>query len=407
MKIKNLYILALVSFSKPLTYWFDVGVAGASKYWIESMTAAGPNKAYVVQGQENKFFTFSVDWEQGKMIEEKVNQLGSNSKMYHDSHVQGDASTNVILASGGIWRFNYMKDQPENVEAYPVPQGPKDSYPFWATQTSYMFVGMQSGSTSEQNVYRVESNTISGMKTFSLGRKSRSYGVIFGTNWLVISLDGTDLRKIFDYTTGYDGGSSPAVVLETHPKASTKMESGFMTPEDPTRPYYVVGEWDTKTVYTINNIGGTQRLNHKLATFNDNISNIKWIYDTELCVVASHGKYFALVNFADQTKTAEEAITYEQLKSSWRKIYQPVVWSDKKILAIPVARGDVTRIYKILDVVPCSDECNSCDGIFRKKCSTCKPNSSPSPAQDGSCTCNSNFYDSKISFTTKECLQCS
>ena len=55
--------------------------------------------------------------------------------------------------------------------------------------------------------------------------------------------------------------------------------------------------------------------------------------------------------------------------------------------------------------MPCSGLCGSCDGIFRKKCLSCQPNSSP--AAGDTCSCDTGFYEAKKSYTVKECLLCS
>ena len=126
---------------------------------------------------------------------------------------------------------------------------------------------------------------------------------------------------------------------------------------------------------------------------------VKWIRDTDLCVVVSWGNNFGIVDFMDNTKPP----SYTTLQSGWG-ILMPQVWSYHKILGNPANSIFKTLLYKLVDEMTCADLCGTCDGIYRRKCTSCVPNSSPT---GDSCACNPGFYVRDVSLTKKECLTCS
>ena len=109
----------------------------------------------------------------------------------------------------------------------------------------------------------------------------------------------TNQRKLYDYTNGYDGGSNSSI--QTHTKADANKERGFISPEDG-RGYYVMGTQSTKTVYTVKGSDGTKKLNHYLSSLDGVITSLKWVYDSDFCVVGAYRTKFAIVNFMDDSK---------------------------------------------------------------------------------------------------------
>ena len=76
-----------------------------------------------------------------------------------------------------------------------------------------------------------------------------------------------------------------------------------MSPED-TRGYFVVGVGIMRTLSTVKGIDGTERLNHDLIQLVHKITTIKWVYDTDLCVVGSRSEKFVIANFMDESLPA-------------------------------------------------------------------------------------------------------
>ena len=265
-----------------------------------------------------------------------------------------------------------------------------------------MFVGTSTFvGVGDRKVYRVNSDTITGMKFFNSGQNSGAYGVFFETNLLVVSLDSTNSRRIYDYTTGFSSGTNSFVQM--HPKTHFEKEVGITSPEDG-RPYYFTVRFTTRVLLTLKQGDGSVWVSHTLTGLGGDPMLSQWIKDTDLCVVPSWGDKFVIVNFMDQTNPG---VKYFTLPHSAQMIFNPFVWTNYKAILAPSVTAKRSYLYKALTEMPCSDLCGTCDGVFRKKCLTCKPNSSPAGGDTCSCNTNQGFYESKISYTTKECKACS
>ena len=94
------------------------------------------------------------------------------------------------------------------------------------------------------------------------------------------SLDGSNQRKLYDYTNGYDGGSNNSV--DTHTKLGSNNELGFFCPEDG-RQFHVISASGLKAIHTIK-FDGTNLLQHALASMDQVIHPIVWVRDSDLCV---------------------------------------------------------------------------------------------------------------------------
>ena len=389
----------LLAGSKSVTYWKEVGTGSPP---IASLTLSGPNQEYIVQGDKLTYSVYQTNWEDNNnpisSVAKTVN-IPPNSNILAESKVQADSGYNVVVSSQTIFRFHSQPGAFEGYEEYNVPKGKGYAYPYWAQQTNYMFVSARAfTNTREMRVYRLHSDRVSDIKVYNTGANSRSYGVLHGTNWLVVSIAGSTQRKLFDYTSGYEGGSNTAV--QTQSRADT-VELGFVSPEDG-RGYFVVATHDfRKTIYTVKN-DGTDLLNHQLTSIDTDSLFPKWIKDSDFCVVPSWGTNFAVVNFMDTNKPPP---TYYTLQNGGKYIYQPQVWNDYKAIVLSSMHTDISYVYKALTEMPCSDLCATCDGVFRSKCLTCRD---PHSSKSGNvCSCNTGYYASNISPTKKECLACS
>ena len=397
MAMKRLILTTiLLGSSKTLSLWKAIGNGSPS---IMSITLSGTNQGYAVQGDKITYKTYEMTWDNSQVSSVKDIDIGANANILIESGVQSDNTFNVVASSKTIFRFNSQPAQPINFEEYPVPTGHQYSYPYWAAETNYMFVSARSHQVlSGKKLYRLHSDKVTDVKVFNTGVNSRSFGVLHGTGWVMVSLDVMNQRKLFDYTNGYEGGTNS--VVQTHSKPTTANEIGFLSPEDG-RGYYVVGTADsTKKLYTVKN-DGTALLTQHISTIDTFILYPKWIKDTDLCVVTSWAVNFAIVNFMD---TNLPQPSYFNLPGGGRYAYQAQVWRDYKVLALPSRESHSSHLYKLLTEMPCAESCLTCDGIFRKKCFTCVPHSSRS---GDVCNCDLGYYSSAISPTKKECLPCS
>ena len=391
----------LVVISTSLTLWKEVGSGSPP---VLSAALTGPNQGLIVQGDTSIFRVHRMDWvDDTNPITNSVKSIdvGANSNMVTTCRVQSDSGYNSVVTCKNIFRFSTEPSAPNDFEEYPVPNGFKYSYPFWTAQTNYMFVSAREAvSTGDKKLYRLHTDRVTDIKVFNTGTNTQSFGILYGTNWLVVSIKDSTERRLYDYTNGYIGGSNTAV--QTHPKQSTYTEIGFMSPEDG-RGYYVVGiyEWKgQRKIYTVKN-DGTDLLNHDLSSIDKAVMFTKWIHDTDLCVVSSWGVNFAIVNFMDTTKPAP---TFYTLPSGAKKIYQAQIWKDYRAITLPAEISARSYVYKALTEMPCSELCVTCEGIYRKKCLSCSLHST----QSGDvCNCDPGYYASDASPTKKECLACS
>ena len=233
-----------------------------------------------------------------------------------------------------------------------------------------------------------------------MNSNSKAYGVLYGTPWLLVSLNDVpgNKRNLYDYTNGYDGGSSSTI--NSHTKSETKAETGFLSPEDG-RDYYAVATEDSRNLLTVKASTGVQQLSQSVEILNSDPTRIAWIYDTDLCVVGSMLGFFGVINFMQDSPPS---LVVYSLSAASQRILQPAVWKEYRAIAIPAGVGDLTYVYRGVQQVPCSRLCATCDDVQISSCSTCKANSALS---GNKCSCDSGFYESNTSYTTTECLACS
>ena len=374
MKQKFSILVLLIGLVSPLSHWTTIG-NGQSAFFIESFTKAGPSQEYCIQGQRNKFFTYSIDLTTGAVNLLKTSRLGRLPYLSDRiGRIQADGAYNVVLASRAVFRFNIKPGEPEGLERYPVPTGKEFSYPYSLSGTSFIFVGTKRElNASKKKIYRLFSDRVSGVEAFNTGANSQAYGVIFGTGWLLTSLEGGDERRLYDYTNGFEGGTNSSI--KTHRKAEVGVERGFVSPEDG-RGYYVIGGVASNTLSTVKDIDGSLKVRRQLSSLNGELTYFKWIFDTDLCVVGSWGNNFALVNFMDDQSPSSAVEVYYGIQDGWFRVFQTAVWKGYKMVGIPSGAGDKTYVYKALEEMPCSGLCATCDGIFRGKCLTCLAGSS-------------------------------
>ena len=392
----------LLANSKPLTFWKAIGSGNPPH--ISSMAMTGPQKGYIAQGQGQLYRVYSIDWTANTPVTSaaKIIDVGTNTNLgTYYPRIQSDSGFNIVAAVKTIIRFSALPSGGNDFEEYSVPKTGEYAYPFWVAQTNYMFVSARSYTNPiEEKVYRLHSDRITDVETFNTGTNSRAYGVLYGTNFLLVSMEGTSQRYLYDYTTGYESGSNTHVQTHTKKGAHTQHEIGFFSPEDG-KDVYVVALEGTKKIFTVKN-DGTDLLDRDLATvLNSQITFPQWIKDTDLCVVPSWGENFAIFNFMD---TSNPAPVGYSIDSVGKYTYSVGVWKDYKVISLSTINNDKTYMYKTLAETPCADLCATCDGFYRKKCLTCVAHSTRS---GDTCSCDFGYYSNNISPTRKECLACS
>ena len=386
--------LIAINLAKSVSLWIEIG---DDSYPVASLTISGPNEEYLVQCQTFKQRVYSINWQDGQATLVKSVDLAANANIVPGTRIQSDSGINVIAATKTIFRFSSQPGVGNDFEEYSVPNGKTYSYPVWVAQTNYMLLSSRTFATPEtKKLYRFHTDKVTDMKVFNTGENSRTYGLLFGTGWLIVSLDGTNQRKLYDYTNGYEGGSNQTV--QTHSKPGTAEERGFASPEDG-RGYYVLGEMGAHRMRTVKN-DGMELLDHSLNTFST-ITYLRWFKDTDLVVIGDWGPRFVIVNFMDTNKPAP---TFVNFPTGGGKCFQPQVWTHYKAFVISSFDNSRSYVYKALSEMPCSDLCATCDDIFRKKCLTC---SSGSSKLGDVCSCDKGYYEKDLPPTRKECLQCS
>ena len=390
-----LWVFGLIHKVNPATFWFTVGTAGLE---ARSMAVCGQNAEYIVQGKSRDFSVYTVDWEEGtstRVHHFALSSLGTISSAY----LGGDNSNNLIYSMKKVVRFRADPGSHINQEEYLVNHG-NYFQPVWGPKTVYMFFG--SGNPPFA-LFRVQSDRVTGLKEFPLAEKSRTYGVMAGTSLVLASMDNFYQRVIYDYTNGYIGATTAGPITIHIKSTSNQNERGFISPEDE-RGYYVVSSFNLGKIHTVKVTDGTEVLSLALSQLGGHpIRELTWVYDTDLAFVGSSGPKFALANFMD--RTLQTPPSYYHLSTGYSSIKSSYLWKDKKVLILGTSVGDDSLVYQMGTEMPCSGLCETCDGIFRKKCLSCKPNSSPSAGS--SCACDIGFREAKKLFTTKECLACS
>ena len=146
-------------------------------------------------------------------------------------------------------------------------------------------------------------------------------------------------------------------------------------------------------IATVKDADGSQKLALHLPNAQGPTQGLSWIYDTDYVAGATWDNNFFFANFMDETKTSK--LTVAEFTGRLGKAC--FVWEDKRVFAHNVGninsgeRG-ATNFYKILEEMPCSELCLTCDDIWRRKCLTCQPNSSLTAGSGSACSCDLNYY---------------
>ena len=402
--IKILVFLGALTQVSPLSLWFDIFFDGRIS---QSMAVGGPNYQYIIHGASwsgtKQYFTdvCVIDWGAGTFTKVKTRDIDDPAGISGVSRLVADGTNFLLVAKTVISGF--MAPENTQVTTYPLTDGAY-YYPEKAMGTSYVFFGGPNQVDGVDKLFRVLINTAIDIKTYSIGSRTLSYGVFSGTTLVMASEDSTTLRKIFDYTKGFDGSPSTGAVATHHKKPGADPERVFVSPGD-ARGYYVLSTNGAvvRGIATYKESDGSQKLQIALTGLARHTELLAWVPDTDLVVGAHFTDKFFIVDFMGETPASP---VYETYPDSYQKSRSCYVWEDKKVLAIHAGSGQRTYLYKLLQEMPCSDLCLTCDGIWRKKCLTCQPNSSISEDGGSSCFCNPNYYEAKKSYSTKQCLRC-
>ena len=313
---------------KSLTYWFDVR---ASSRFVESAAVCGTNAEYIVQGEGSAYNVFTVNWVTGVATNAKTINLSGYSFIGGAGFMGGGDSPNFVIAVRQVVRISAVPGQSNGDQSYSMTSEVNYYAPLFQRGTSFLFLGSNEEAAGKYKLFRIQSDTTNGVEAFTLtGGKTRTYGILAGSTWLVASIDGTTTRMLFDYSNGYDGGNGTATSTHTKTDGSNS-EVGFTSPDDK-RGYYVVSSGAGKTLYTIKDSDGSEKLQHTLSTLTDAVEMIVWVYDTDLVLVSSFKHRFVIVDFMDEAKST--APVYTALPNGSWKQRLGYVWEDKKALVV-------------------------------------------------------------------------
>ena len=391
----------LINSIKGITHWFNIMTATKP---VLSIAKTGPNLEYIVQGRKRDWVTYSINWDSGTFNNLREFQRYSN-QLNLGGGLNADRSYNVILTDKRVVRFNMKPGGTggqETMQLYPIATGTSYASAATAINTVYFFVTRSL--QSNDGFYRLHVDRITDIERYPFTSPSNAYGVISGTGWLLISGWNIGHRTLIDYTNGYVGGTNSSVA--THTKTGHKQEKGFMSPEDG-RNFYVVLAEQTGFMYTFTSVEGQEHLSYDFdADLGDKPNRVAWVYDTDFCFITSKTRVILLVDFMDKNKDKNNAMTLLGLQDGAIST-KPVLWSDKRVVIFSNVQSAKSEVYRIsTSKQPCSDLCSTCHDLYRNRCLTCKPHSSPHPSANG-CICDSNYYEAPVSFTRKQCVQCS
>ena len=397
MKGKTLVILLIAKVVKSVTL---LATVGRDPPYAFSVSLAGPNQEWMVQGKILTFTAFSINWQNGHVSFEKSITPKTIPGVTGNTRIHCDLDYNCVVGTRTIFRFNMKPGASDDLETYPVRLHVAYGTPRSIVGTSYVIVSARAATTAEtKKAYRILSDRVTDVKTYNTGTNSASYGVLYGTGWLLVSIENVNKRRLYDYTNGYEGGTNSSIQI--HTKVDNKNENGFFTPEDGRELYVVsVSGGQIKRMHSIE-YDGTSWLYHDLPSFLGVVQPAVWVRDSDLCIVPSWGTNFAIVNFVDKNKPDP---VYYNMPTGARHITKLIFWSYYKGFILSNLLDQRSYVYKALTETPCADLCTTCDGVYRKKCLTCDPNSSKSGE---ACNCYDGFYERNISPTKKECLACS
>ena len=389
-------ILILLSGVAPFQYWFELGANGEE---VRSAALGGANEQYIIHGRYNNFKVYTMNWADGSYTSSDIQVGVGNTNIDGFTAIQTDRTKTVVVATKTMFKFTIEPGVVNNGFAeYTLPTGKHYAYPFWFVGTSYMFFGTRDYGSADRKAYRILTTTLE-VKSFDTGHNSKGFGILYGTSWFLVSLDGSDKRKLFDHTVGDPGGTNNPITY--HNKPNSNKEIGFFSPEDNRGVYVISAEGSGSSLNSLItvNYDGTERF-ARVLNVHGWIHRGRWLKDSDLCVVSSWGNQFAIVNFMDQNQSPQLV----SIQNSGANTLQPVVSHHYKIFIIVSDSTDRSFVYKAEEEMPCSSSCVTCQGIFRGGCLTCVDNATK---KGESCVCNLGFFEKKISETKTKCEVCS
>ena len=403
MKKALVPLFLLLAQIKSATYWFTIDGNAGGQFTGHTVGISGPNEELFIQGVGNRQRVFSIDWVNGGTQNPpnptETLTITLNTDNSHLSRIASDGTYNVVASRKKIMRYFSKPGGPLNLEEYPlVSTDGQQSIPVAAKGTVYMFVAPRIFS-GVHKAYRLHSDRITDIQSFGLGSDSRAYGVLYGTPWVVFSIQDSKNRRLYDFTKAYEGGPGGAGTINFHFKDDA-VEVGFVSPTD-RRPYYAVCAQNTLRLLTTKN-DGEAHLTVGLPQVGTAISLMSWITDSDLVFVPGKENNFYIVNFMD---AAVSPVLYTFHGGSGESL-NSVVWSNYKAFSVNRDNTKESLVYKLLDEMPCGGLCGACDGVFRNKCVDCQSGASK-VAGTNTCSCDSGFYEKAISPTRKECPACS
>ena len=400
-------ILIILGQAAPYSFWFGIKTDGRLAH---GLAVGGPNYEYLVHGYLSYMDMYQVDWTTGTFTRYKTIE-GNQTKSFNvggNRYTMAEGS-NALVIGQTLVTASVDPSTPSTFTDYAssLPTSGLLYNGHIARGTSYMFFGAKNQVGGLHKLRRVLIDSTNDLKEYTIEVKTETYGVLFGTTFVVASLVNNNKRVVFDYTKGYDGGPTPGPLTNHFKPLGPNEESAFISLQDG-RGYYVVAtNGATATdqgIATVKEVDGSERLALALTGVQGDPQSFSWIYDTDYLAGATWRKNFFFVNFMDETKSSK--LTVGLFRNGELKSKGTFIWEDKRVFAFHVTNLDGTEVDKILEEMPCSDLCLTCEDIWRKKCVTCQPNSSLTAGAGSPCSCDPNYYEVKKGYTTKECLQC-
>ena len=253
LRLTSIFITIIILSSTPgvqsapptAKHWFTIDLTLNSRETF-SATVAGNNQQYIVFSLGKDFEAYEVDWEikpstgPATYRHEKTFDVipADSANLEEETLIQSDGSNNVVAASKTLIRANTKPGGPSNPTEYPVTRGVSYSYPVFGEGTSFMFVATSNAIANQGKLYRVYSDRVTDVVEFGIKYNSKAYGVIDGTPYLLISLDRTSSRGLYDYTNLSSASQSQSL----HSKESDLVdEVGFISPDGGRNVYVVTG----------------------------------------------------------------------------------------------------------------------------------------------------------------------
>ena len=244
---------------KSASQWFEVQKPSLA---VTGVALSGPNQEYVLQGEILQYEAFEIDW--GGASATPVKDLSTtNPRIQPFSRIEAGGGFDSVMASHTLLRLNAQQGVPKIEQEYSVPTGNHYTYPIWVSGTKYVVTASEFfAAPTELRAYRLQSDTINDVKVYNTGANSKGIGVVPQTGWFVVSLMGSNVRKIFDLTNGYIGGSNSTVF--THLRSDSNHELSFFSPEGD-RGVYVLLREVVNELHTVSIVDGSDRLFHVIS----------------------------------------------------------------------------------------------------------------------------------------------